>query len=108
MGMLSFAADEPAVARSYGQNVLPFNTARHRSRVRLSHAGERRVPEGVVIRLPKAPRADLALDKRRAEPADSGEMRFTVLDFVATALLILSVFSGPALLWSLVRAASFG
>jgi hypothetical protein len=30
------------------------------------------------------------------------------LDFVATAFLILSVFSAPALVWTLVRSASLG
>jgi len=34
-------------------------------------------------------------------------MRFTPLDFVVTAFLILSAFSGPALVWTLL-AASLG
>jgi hypothetical protein len=43
-------------------------------------------------------------------PADSNndETRFAPLDFVVTAFLILSVFSGPALAWKLLSAASLG
>jgi hypothetical protein len=109
MGQLSLAVDKPAVTvRSYRQNVVPFNTARHGARVRLSPATQRRLSEGVVVRLPKAPPAHETASKRRAESSDSGEMRFTTLDYVATAFLILSVFAGPALVWSLVRAVSFG
>jgi hypothetical protein len=36
------------------------------------------------------------------------ETRFSSFDFIATALLILSVFAAPALVWSLLRSASFG
>jgi hypothetical protein len=60
------------------------------------------------FRLPKAPRTDETVSKKRAESSDSDEMRFTTFDFVATALLVLSVFSGPALVWSLLRAVSLG
>ena len=108
MGQLSFAVDRPAVAVSYGQNVVPFNTGRRTARVRLSPAAQPRLSEAVVVRLPKAPRTDETIGKRRAESSGSDEMRFTTFDFVATALLILSVFSGPALVWSLLRAASLG
>jgi hypothetical protein len=108
MGQLSFAVDKPAVAVSYGQNVVPFNKARHAARVRFSRAAQPRQSEGVVVRLPKVPGAGETISKRRAESSDGGEMRFTTLDFVATAFVILSVFTGPALVWSLLRAASLG
>jgi hypothetical protein len=108
MGQLSLAVHKPAVAVSYRQNVVPFSTRRHTARVRLSHTAQPRLSEAVVVRLPKAPRTDETISKRRAEPSDSDEMRFTTFDFVATAFLILSVFSGPALVWSLLRAASLG
>src|SRR5271170_2170959 len=105
MGQPSFTVDKPAVAvRSYRQNVIPFNTAWDGARVRLSPPGQPRLSEGMVVRLPKAFRAHETTSKRRGESSDSGEMRFTTLDYVATALLILSVFAGPALVWSLVRA----
>jgi hypothetical protein len=109
MGQFSLAVDKPAVAvRSYRQNIIPFNTARYGARVRFSPATQPRLSEGVVVRLPKAPRAHKITSKRRAESSDSGEMRFTTLDYVATTFLILSVFAAPALVWSLVRAASLG
>jgi hypothetical protein len=108
MGQLSFAVGKPAVAVSYGQNVVPFNTRRHTARARLYPAAQPRLPEAVVVRLPKAPRTDETIGKRRAKSSDSDEMRFTSFDFVAVAFLILSVFSGPALVWSLLRAASLG
>ena len=108
MGQLSFAVGKPAVAVSYGQNVVPFNTRRHTARVRLSPAAQPRLSEAVVVRLPNARRTDETISKRRAESSDCDEMRFTSFDFVATAFLILSVFSGPALVWSLLRAASLG
>jgi hypothetical protein len=73
MGKLSFAVDDPAVAVNYGPNVVPFITARHRA-VRLSPAVPPRLSQGVVVRLPKAPRADETITKRRAEPSVSGEM----------------------------------
>jgi hypothetical protein len=108
MGQLSFAVGKPAVAVSYGQNVVPFNTGRRGARVRLYPAAQPRLPEAVVVRLPKTPRTDETISKGRAMSSDSDEMRFTSFDFVATAFLILSVFSGPALVWSLLRAASLG
>src|SRR5271154_3483455 len=52
--------------------------------------------------------AEETISKRRAESSDNNEPRFTPFEFVATALLILSVFSGPALVWSLLRSASLG
>jgi hypothetical protein len=108
MGQLSFAVGKPAVAVGYRQNVVPFNTGRHRARVRLYPAAQPRLLEVVVVRLPKAPRTDETISKRRAESSDSDEMRLTSFDFVAVAFLIVSVFSGPALVWSLLRAASLG
>jgi hypothetical protein len=108
MGQVSFAVGKPAVAVSYGQNVVPFNTGRRRARVRLYPAAQPRLSEVVVVRLPKTPRTDETISKGRAMSSDSDEMRFTSFDFVAGALLILSVFTGPALVWSLLRAASLG
>jgi hypothetical protein len=107
MGQLSFAVGKPAVAVGYGQNVVPFNTGRG-ARVRLYPAAQPRLSELVVVRLPKAPRTDETISKGRAKSSDSDEMRFTSFDFVAVAFLILSVFSGPAVVWSLLRAASLG
>jgi hypothetical protein len=108
MGQLSFAVGKPAAAVSYGQNVVPFNTGRRRSPVRLYPTAQTRLSEVVVVRLPKAPRTDETISKGRAKSSDSDEMRLTSFDFVAVAFLILSVFTGPALVWSLLRAASLG
>ena len=109
MGQLSFAVGKPAVAVSYGQNVVPlFNKGRRGARVRLYPAAQPRLPEAVVVRLPKAPRTDETVSKKRAGSSDSDEVRFTSFDFVAMAFLILSVFTGPALVWSLLRAAPLG
>ena len=108
MGQLSFAVVKPAVAGSYGQNVVPFNTGLRPARIRLSPAAQQRLSEGVVVRLPKAPRAEGTTSKRRAESSDNNEPRFTPFEFVATAILILSVFSAPALVWSLLRSVSLG
>jgi hypothetical protein len=99
MGQVSFAVGKPEVAMSYRQNVVPFNTGRHRARVRLYPAAQPRLSEAVVVRLPKALRADETISKRRAKSSDSDET-FTSFDFVAVTLLILSVFSGPALVWA--------
>jgi hypothetical protein len=105
MGQVSFAVGKPEVAMSYRQNVVPFNTGRHR---RVYPVAQRRLSEVVVVRLTKAPRADETISKRRAKSSDSDEVRFTSFDLVALAFLILAVFSGPAVVWSLLRAASLG
>jgi hypothetical protein len=55
----------------------------------------------------RAPRIEEGNTKRRAD-ANNDETRFTAFDFVVTAFLILSVFSGPALVWTLLSAASLG
>jgi hypothetical protein len=109
MGQFSLTVDQPAAAaRSYRQNVIPFNTARYGARVRFSPATQPRLSEGVVVRFPKAPRAHETTSKRRGESSDSGETPLTTLDYVATAFLIVSVFTAPALVWSLVRTVSLG
>jgi hypothetical protein len=38
----------------------------------------------------------------------NNEMRFSPFDFVATAILILSLFSAPAVVWTLLKTASLG
>jgi hypothetical protein len=70
---------------------------------------------GVVVHLPLANGrsrsisfGEESITKVRAKSSDGNEMRFTSFDFVATALLILSVFAAPALVWALLRSASFG
>jgi hypothetical protein len=75
MGQLSFAVGKPAVAVSYGQNVVPFNTRRHTARARLYPAAQPRLPEAVVVRLPKAPRTDETIGKRRAKSSGSEDNR---------------------------------
>jgi hypothetical protein len=67
MGQLSFAVGKPAVAASYGQNVVPFNTRLHTARVRLYPAAQPRLSEVVVVRFPKAPRTDETVSTRTDE-----------------------------------------
>jgi hypothetical protein len=113
MRQLSFAADKPAAVSSYGENVVPFDMRQRTSRVRLSSADRPRLPEGAVVRFPlangesrqKGPRAEQSTGQ--VDASRTNEPRFTTFDFVATAFLILSVFAGPALVWSLLRSASF-
>jgi hypothetical protein len=114
MGQLSFAADKPAIVASQGENVVSFNTRRRASRAWLAPDAQPRFSEGTVVPLRLANRASrlrvshTELTTGRTEVSDSSETRFTPLDFVATAFLILSVFSAPALVWTLLRSASFG
>jgi hypothetical protein len=96
MGQVSFATDKPAITVSRTDNVVPFHASRS-SRNGLARATQSGLSDGVVVPLPLASR-----ESRR------GETRFTSFDFIATALLILSVFAAPALVWSLLRSASVG
>jgi hypothetical protein len=100
MGQVSIAVGAPEVVVSHRQNVVPFNTGRHGARVRGYPAAQPRLSEAEVVRFPKAPRTDEIISKGRATSSDSDETRFTSVDFVAVTLLILSVFSGPALVWA--------
>ena len=115
MGQFSLAVHNAAIGASQGENVLLFHARRRGSRVRLSPATRPRLSDAVVVRFPlatvvsrqRAPRVEDGITTR---PADSNndETRFTPLDFVVTAFLILSVFSAPALAWTLLSAASLG
>ena len=115
MGQFSFAVHNAAIGASQGENVLRFHARRRGSRVRLSPTARPRLSDAVVVRFPlptvesrqRVPRVGDGITTR---PADSNndETRFTPLDFVVTAFLILSVFSAPALAWTLLSAASLG
>ncbi len=105
MGQLSFAPDRPALVVSRSDNVLRFD-GRRSSRTREASAVRQGVPGGVVVRLPQANRQGIV--DAKAKSLDGGEQRFTPFDYVATAVLILSVFAAPALVWALLRSASFG
>ena len=115
MAQIRYAVHNASIVASQGENVLPFHARRRGSRVRLSPATRPRLSDGVVVRFPvvtvvsrqRAPRVE---DGITTSPADSNhdETRFTPLDFVVTAFLILSVFSAPALAWTLLSAASLG
>jgi hypothetical protein len=107
MGQLSFATNRPANVVSRRDNVLPFDGRRRASRTREASAVRPGVPEGVVVRLPPANRVSIVDAKARSSD-DGSEQRFTAFDYVATAVLILSVFAAPALMWTLLRSASFG
>jgi hypothetical protein len=112
MGQLSFATDRPAIVVSRKDNVLPFDGRRRSSRPREASAVRPGVSEGVVVRLPPANRESRRSEEptvnAKAQSSDSSEPRFTPFDYVATAVLILSVFAAPALMWTLLRSASLG
>jgi hypothetical protein len=111
MGQLSFATDRPAIVVSRKDNVVPFDARRRSSRPRETSAVRPGVPEGVVVRLPLANRARRQSEEgvdAKAQSAGGSEQRFTPFDYVATAALILSVCAAPALVWTLLRSASFG
>jgi hypothetical protein len=112
MGQLGFATDRPATNVGRGGNVVPFDGRRRSSRSGESSAARLGVTEGVVVRLPLANRTSRRSEgptvDAKAKPPDSGEQQFTPFDYVATAVLILSVFAAPALVWTLLRSASFG
>jgi hypothetical protein len=115
MGQLKFAANQPAFAANRTENVVLFDARRRASHVRSDTDVKPRSSGGVVVRLPlanegtrqKAPRTDESTAKDRSKPAGN-ETGFTTIDFVATAFLILSAFAAPALMWTLLRSASFG
>jgi hypothetical protein len=116
MGQLWFAANEPAITASARENVVPFDARRRVSRIQGIADAQPRLPEGVVVRFPLAnegssrgaPRAEESITKRPPKSSGSSGARFTTLDFVATAFLILSVFTAPALVWTMLRSASLG
>jgi hypothetical protein len=113
MGQISFAVDNAAIPASRDENILPFNAQRRVSHVRLSPATRPRLSE--VVRFPlataasrqRAPRVGEGVTERQKD-SNNNETRFTPLDFVVTAFLILSAFSGPALVWTLLSAPSLG
>jgi hypothetical protein len=112
MGQFSFVTNRPAIVVSRSGNVVAFEGRQRPSRARQSSAVRPGATEGVVVRLPLANRAsrrseDPTVDAKAKSPSGS-EQRFTPFDYVATAVLILSVFAAPALVWTLLRSASFG
>jgi hypothetical protein len=114
MAQLSFATDKPAIVASRTDNVVPFHAPRRSSRNGLGFVPQPGTSEGVVVRLPLANRESGRVASHTEEsvsngPASDGQTtRFTSFDFIATAFLILSVFAAPALVWALLRSASFG
>jgi hypothetical protein len=106
MGQLSFATDRTAIVVSRGDNVLPFDGRWRSSRPHEASSAPAGVPEGVVVHLRPAKRQTIA--NVEAKSSDASEQRFTAFDYVATGVLILSVFAAPALVWTLLRSASFG
>ena len=115
MGQLKFAANQPEIAANPVENVVRFDARRRAAHVRSDTDVQPHSTGGVVVRLPlanketgqKAPRTDESV-ARRAQPSSTNDTGFTTIDFVATAFLILSVFAAPALVWTLLRSASFG
>jgi hypothetical protein len=124
MGQLRITADEPAIVASPREigvrgNVVPFATRRRASPAR-SGSAARQPSDGVVVRLALAkssgrgswPRTEVNIaetrSKTQSESSRSTEQRFTPFDMVATAFLVLSVLAVPALVWTLLRSATFG
>jgi hypothetical protein len=115
VGQHNFATKQPAIAANRTENVVLFDARRRASHVRSDTDVQLRSSGGVVVRLrlanegtrQKAPRTDESTAKGRPDSAGN-ETGFTTIDFVATAFLILSVFAAPALVWTLLRSASFG
>jgi hypothetical protein len=116
MGQLNFATDNSAIVVSRTDNVVPFHARPRSSRDRFALAARPGTSAGVVVRLPLANResgrgvfhTEQSIGNKLAGTSGTEETRFTSLDFIATALLILSVFAAPALVWSILRSASFG
>jgi hypothetical protein len=116
MGQLQFVVDQPAIVASQRENVVLFDPRRRAAHIRGAADARPRAAEGVVVRLPVAyegsrqtvHRAEQGAATERPASSGSSDTGFTTLDFVATAFLILSVFSAPALVWTLVRSASLG
>jgi hypothetical protein len=115
MGQLKFPANQPAIVAKQTDNVVRLDARRRASFVRRAGDVQPRSSEGVVVRLPlaseatrqEAARTDESTAKGRPESAGN-ETGFTTIDFVPTAFLILSVFAAPALVWTVLRSASFG
>jgi hypothetical protein len=112
MAQLSLATDRWATVVSRSDNVLPFDARRRSSRIREASAARPGVSNGVVVRLPVAiqesRQREASVIDAKANSPDGNEQRFTPFDYVATAFLILSVFAAPALVWAMLRSASFG
>jgi hypothetical protein len=116
MGQLKFAANQPAIAANRTENVVLFDARRRASHVRSDTDVQPPSSGGVVVRLPlanreirqKAPCTDENIATGRAQPSSTNDTALTTIDFIATAFLILSVFAAPALVWTLLRTASFG
>jgi hypothetical protein len=112
MGQLSLATDRrPNVVRR-ADNVVRFDPRRRTARVHAGAAGRSSLSKKVVVGFPLAHqdsrRIEEAIVQAKAKSSDGNEQRFTAFDYVATAVLILSVFAAPALVWTLLRSASFG
>jgi hypothetical protein len=112
MAQLSLATDRPVTVVSRRGNVLPFVAQRRSSRIREGSVAQPGVSDAVVVRLPVAMRErrqrEASVVNAKANSPDGSEQRFTSFDYVATAVLILSVFAAPALVWAMLRSASFG
>jgi hypothetical protein len=110
-----FAASQPAITANRAENVVRFDARWRTSHVRSDTDAQPHLSGGVVVRLPlanketqKAPRTDETVANGRPQSPSTNDTGFTTIDFVATAFLILSVFATPALVWTLLRSASFG
>jgi hypothetical protein len=116
VGQLKFAANQPAIVAKQADNVVRLDAWRRASHVRSAGDVQPRSSEGVVMRLPlanegtrqKAAGTDESIAREKAKSSGASDTGFTTIDFVATAFLILSVFAAPALVWTLLRSASFG
>jgi hypothetical protein len=116
MGQPKFAANQPEIAADRAENVVRFDTRRRASHVRSDTDVQPHSSGGVVVRLPLAnkgrgqitPPTDQHIANGQAQPSGTNDTALTTFDFVATAFLILSVFAAPALVWTLLRSASFG
>jgi hypothetical protein len=112
MAQPSLATERPAIVLSRKDNVLPFDARRLALRVGQNSSPRLDRPEGIVVRLPLANRqsrrGEASLVDAKAAASEGNEDHFTAFDYVATAFVILSVFVAPALMWALLRTASFG
>ena len=103
MARPNLAMHTEPVARGYQRNVVPFDNHRRRLHLEHSSAGETH-PRDVVVRLP-LPAGSRALERRtdaQAPPSDSNGDRLTSTDYIVAFLLLLSTFTGPALVWTLL------
>jgi hypothetical protein len=103
MAQASLAIQTGAATRSYRSgNVVSFDNYRRRSRV--EHARETQ-SRGVVVPLPsstgsRAPKHEISGQVR---PVNSNSEQLTPIDYIASSLLLLSAFTGPALVWALLN-----